>query len=152
MESRKGVQQTPPAWVVPLIKINKRCFAMRASVVCIGMVRGIKPFALVFLLSGSLPQTAIAEDDYLSLISSEAQKVDLESSPSADSTASDTVQPADDKHLAFEQELKDQYKGSYFVYMRLSDASKQSVYQDYTSGSSFDEVRKKILSLYSNHQ
>ncbi|MET0050329.1 MAG: hypothetical protein ABW095_04525 [Candidatus Thiodiazotropha sp.] len=125
---------------------------MRASVVRIGMVRGLKPFTLAVILSGCLFQAAIAEDDYLSLISSEAHKVDRESPPTADSTAPETVQPVDDKYAAFEQELKDQYKGSYFVYMRLSDASKQSVYQDYTSGSSFDEVRKKILSLYSNHQ
>ncbi|MET0068102.1 MAG: hypothetical protein ABW076_17285 [Candidatus Thiodiazotropha sp.] len=125
---------------------------MRANVVCIGMVRGLKPFALVVILSGSLTQAAIAEDDYLSLISSEAQKVDEESSPSAESAAPEPVQPVDEKLTMFEQSLKDQYKGSYFVYMRLSDTSKQSVYQDYTSGSSFKEVRKKILSLYSNHQ
>ncbi len=125
---------------------------MKANVVCIGMVRGLKPFTLAVILSGCLSQAAIAEDDYLSMISSEAQKVDSESSPSAETTAPETVKPTDKKYAAFEQELKDQYKGSYFVYMRLSDASKQSVYQDYTSGSSFDEVRKKILSLYSNRQ
>ncbi len=126
---------------------------MQAKVVCVGRGLCIKPFTLALCLFGSLSQTAIAEDDYLSLISSEAQKVDMEQSSSAASSSNpEAVQPDDAKLKAFEQGLKDQYKGSYFVYMRLSEASKRSLYQDHVSGVSYDEIRKKILTLYANHQ
>ena len=121
---------------------------MKTNVLSLRLLRHIKPFFFIISLFGWLTQPLLAEDDYLSLISSEAQKIDETSSSASPEEKKATLDEA--QVQAFEATLKDQFKGSYFVYTRLDEQAKKSLQKDYASGATFEEIRTKILALYSN--
>jgi hypothetical protein len=121
---------------------------MKESVFDIEIVKKISLFLITLCFFGLFTQAHSDEtDDYLSRISSEAQKVDAEHQPPTDTKE---AAPALSKQQEFEEILKDQHRGSYPIYSRLSSSAKIEVYKVYKSGVPFDKVRRKIITLYSN--
>ncbi|MEJ2611840.1 MAG: hypothetical protein P8179_17620, partial [Candidatus Thiodiazotropha sp.] len=94
----------------------------------------LKYFVIAWCLFGWLSHSAIAEDDdYLSLISSEAEKIEeeglaTENPPVEENPSLDMI-----KIQEFESLLKDEYIGSYLIYRRLDQSSRNVLYDDYES-------------------
>jgi len=90
-----------------------------------------------------------ADDDYLSAISREAEKVEADAQPTL--TESGEAAPSTDGGLnlqAFEDDLKTRYKGSYTFYQKLPKRTREEVFLEYRDGASMDEIRKKIMDRF----
>lgn len=108
--------------------------------------------AIALCLVGSLSQVSIAdEDDYLSEISIEAKKVDSELPTKGESTQNSEVGSVENAaRIAFEEDLKSRYMGSYTFYQKLPRRAREEVYEEYIGGASIDEIRKKIMNRFLN--
>ena len=96
------------------------------------------------MLFVSMPFSAAAteEDDYLSAISDEAEKVEQNISVDTNGTGQTLRE--------FDAELKSRYRGTYTFYRKLPRRSREEIYQDYRDGASIDEIRKKIMDRFLN--
>jgi hypothetical protein len=115
------------------------------------LIRGVcGRFTWITLATVAMGNCAYAEEDpYLSAISEEAKKVEAESQ----STTSITGQPAAPTEdglslVAFEEDLKARYKGSYTFYQKLPRRTKEEVFLEYRNGASIDEIRKMIMDRF----
>jgi hypothetical protein len=122
---------------------------MRANIINIEILKKVNHFVIASCLTVWLTQAYSDEtEDYLSLISSEANKIDEESPPPETQQAA----PVLSKQQEFEKVLMDQHRGSYPVYKRLTPSAKKEVFEAYESGVSFEKVRRKIITLYSKQK
>lgn len=103
-------------------------------------------------------QTVYAQDDYMSLLDAEVQKVEARQIDGA-AGANDVVSPGSVPIAApvsgdklprdqFDQMLKDEHKGIYTFYKHLPERSRQEVYSEYLSGASTQEIREKTLDRF----
>ncbi|WP_260294302.1 hypothetical protein [Sedimenticola hydrogenitrophicus] len=94
----------------------------------------------------SVSVMAAGEDDYLSALHQEAGKVDGggASSRGAGGEAADGRLSRE----SFESELKEKYAGSAVFYSKLAPGSQEEIYQEYQSGASISELRKKIMDRF----
>lgn len=95
-----------------------------------------------FVISFSV--SAAGEDDYLSALQQEAGKVDK---PVA-GVASAEVAGDRLSRESFENELKEKYAGSAVFYSKLGPGSQEEIYQEYQSGATISELRKKIMDRF----
>jgi (p)ppGpp synthase/HD superfamily hydrolase len=102
------------------------------------------------LLILSVHVDAVAEEDpYLSAISREAQKVEVEGQPALGETDENSEETEEGLSLkAFETDLKTRHKGSYTFYQKLPRRSREEVFQEYRDGASIDEIRQKIMERF----
>jgi hypothetical protein len=108
---------------------------------------------LTVVLFGLVSTIAIAagEDDYLSAISDEVDKVEAVTEYLAkDAGASDNT---DDKEYLgkkqdFEKLLEERYHGSYIFYKKLPERTQLEIYEDYRRGAEIPKLREKIIDRY----
>lgn len=108
--------------------------------------------AIFLSMLGLLAQPAVAQDDdYLSEISAEASKIDSklptqgEAEPNQDGLTDEGA-----AQVAFEEDLKSRYLGSYTFYKKLPRRAREEVYEEYKGGASIDEIRQKIMNRFLN--
>ncbi|MEJ2395432.1 MAG: hypothetical protein P8045_02660 [Candidatus Thiodiazotropha sp.] len=104
--------------------------------------------ALLLMVAVSFFATA-EEDPYLSALSKEAQKVEVEGQTTQ--SESDEAAVSEDGNLdlqMFEEDLKARYKGSYTFYQKLPRRTREEVFVEYRDGASIDEIRKKIMDRF----
>jgi hypothetical protein len=114
----------------------------------INQLFGRGPLALLLMATVSFFATA-EEDPYLSALSKEAQKVEVEGKTTQ--SESDEAAVSEDGYLdlqMFEEDLKARYKGSYTFYQRLPRRTREEVFVEYRDGASIDEIRKKIMDRF----
>lgn len=111
-------------------RFNRSDFA-RLSGVFGGVIIGI---VISFSVNGA------EEDDYLSALKAEASKVGV---PATGGSAGDRL-----SRESFENELKDRYAGSAVFYSKLDAANQEEIYQEYLSGATISELRKKIMDRF----
>ncbi|WP_275097411.1 hypothetical protein [Sedimenticola hydrogenitrophicus] len=89
---------------------------------------------------------AAGEDDYLSALHQEVDKVDggVDKPRGAGGEAADSRLSRE----SFESELKEKYAGSAVFYGKLTPGSQEEIYQEYQSGASISELRKKIMDRF----
>ncbi|MBV2093098.1 MAG: hypothetical protein KUF72_19630 [Candidatus Thiodiazotropha sp. (ex Ctena orbiculata)] len=108
--------------------------------------------AIFLSMLGLLAQPAVAQDDdYLSEISAEASKIDSKL-PTQGEAESNQDGLADEgaAQVAFEEDLKSRYLGSYTFYKKLPRRAREEVYEEYKGGASIDEIRQKIMNRFLN--
>ncbi len=91
---------------------------------------------------------AAGEDDYLSALQQEAGKVGAKPS---ESTVGGTATDKGSERLSresFENELREKYAGSAVFYSKLGAGSQEEIYQEYQSGATISELRKKIMDRF----
>lgn len=117
-----------------------RCYAGRALPALFGwglMIVGfVTPFSVM----------AAGEDDYLSALHQEAGKVD--GSGPASAGAADEAAAGRLSRESFESELKEKYAGSAVFYSKLAPGSQEEIYQEYRSGATISELRRKIMDRF----
>jgi hypothetical protein len=92
------------------------------------------------------------EDPYLSILSQEAKKVDGMSQSTPNGSEGPAVQEYGGLSTqAFEEDLRERYKGSYIFYQKLPTRTKEEIFQEYRDGASFDEIRQKIMDRFLHH-
>ncbi|MEJ2618718.1 MAG: hypothetical protein P8163_00370 [Candidatus Thiodiazotropha sp.] len=106
---------------------------------------------LVLYMIGLLTQSAAAEeDDYISQISAEAKKIDAGLSTPGQQQNQDGSTDKSAAQMAFEEDLKSRYMGSYTFYRKLPQRAREEVYEEYQGGASIDEIRQKIMNRFLN--
>ncbi|MBU0501343.1 MAG: hypothetical protein KJ558_16530 [Gammaproteobacteria bacterium] len=122
---------------------------------------GLSAILLLLLTAPSAGQT-LDEKGYLDAITLEAEKVEQrQTGEQADShnphSAATQVPPAPSNSAQpgltmqqFEEKLKQDYLGTYSLYMKLSQRSKEEIYDSHARGASLDSLREKVLIRY-NH-
>jgi len=98
----------------------------------------------IFGFVTSFSVSAAGDDDYLSALQQEAGKVD-ERVAGATSSASTEERRSRE---SFESELKEKYAGSAVFYSKLAPGSQEEIYQEYQSGATISELRKKIMDRF----
>jgi hypothetical protein len=108
--------------------------------------------AMLFCLLCSMMQVLLAEDDpYLAAITAEAKKIDSGvTGPGDGSQAQGDSSEEDAARMAFEDDLKSRYMGSYTFYKKLPRRARDEVYDEYKGGVSVDEIRRKIMDRFLN--
>ncbi len=103
----------------------------------------------ILLLLVCVTGTCAAEDDYLSTLSREAEKVEADVQPTVTETGEPAAPTESGLNLqAFEEDLKARYKGSYTFYQKLPKRTREEVFLEYRDGASMDEIRKKIMDRF----
>jgi hypothetical protein len=102
------------------------------------------------LLGLSVHVGAVAEEDpYLSAISRQAKKAEVEGQPILSETDENSVDTEEGlSRKAFEADLATRHKGSYTFYQKLSRRSREEVFQAYRDGASIDEIRQIIMERF----
>lgn len=95
-----------------------------------------------FVISFSV--IATEEDDYLSALQQEADKVDER----AAGVASAEAVSGRLSRESFESELKEKYAGSAVFYSKLEPGSQEEIYREYQSGATISQLRKKIMDRF----
>lgn len=103
-------------------------------------------FIPVFVTSFSL--VAAEDDDYLSALNQEAQKVDAKEAAVSTSASSANAEQKAVSRVAFEAELKEKYAGSAVFYSKLSPGSQEEIFLEYQDGATIAELRKKIMDRF----
>jgi hypothetical protein len=114
---------------------------------------------VVVIAVGLLPQYVHAADSYLEALKIEADKIDPEGG--TDSKSSDpafpakglppqTVNPAETikpglKKEDFEQQLQENYYGSYLFYSTLKKKQRDQVYEEYQKKNDIKSIRDSIM-------
>lgn len=111
-----------------------RCKTRRVVPALGGFCGVIFGFVISFSVSGA------GEDDYLSALHQEVGKVD---GPVTGETADDRL-----SRESFESELRSKYTGSAVFYSKLEPGSQEEIYQEYRSGATISELRKKIMDRF----
>ncbi|WP_428622818.1 hypothetical protein [Sedimenticola sp.] len=93
-----------------------------------------------FVISFSV--MAAGEDDYLSALHQEAGKVDGGAVGETEASGGRL------SRAYFERELKEKYAGSAVFYGKLAPGSQEEIYQEYKSGATISELRKKIMDRF----
>ena len=106
-----------------------------------------KSFYCFVITSGLLlfSSQVVAEDDFLSAIEAESQKVESTENQPGDQSGGESV---DDSRQKLEELLSEKYRGSYKFYVKLPERSRQEVVGEYEKGTSIAEIRKKIVDRY----
>lgn len=88
---------------------------------------------------------AAGDADYLSALHQEAGKVD----GTANTQAGDG-HAANDRlsKESFESELREKYAGSAVFYSKLDPGSQEEIFQEYQTGATISELRKKIMDRF----
>ncbi|MCW8890519.1 MAG: hypothetical protein OQL20_07665 [Sedimenticola sp.] len=114
-----------------------RKFSLRAVLVL---------FLSVFVIPFSL---AVAEDDdYLSALNQEAQKVGAKATGTGTTGRTDGSGMSSISREAFEAELKEKYAGSAVFYSKLPPGSQEEIFLEYQDGATIAELRKKIMDRF----
>ncbi|MCG7982076.1 MAG: hypothetical protein JAY90_04900 [Candidatus Thiodiazotropha lotti] len=108
--------------------------------------------AILLTMLGLLAQPAVAQDDdYLSEISAEASKIDSKlPTQGEEKQDQDGLTDESAAQIAFEEDLKSRYLGSYTFYKKLPRRAREEVYEEYKGGASIDEIRQKIMNRFLN--
>lgn len=105
---------------------------------------------LLFAIACGLLQSGpilAAEDDFLSAIEAESEKVDArQETDKKKTTGSAEVDEA--SRDEFEKILAEKYQGSFKFYSKLPERSRQEIVQEYERGTSFVKLRKKIIDRF----
>ncbi len=115
--------------------------------------------ATVIVISGTMSLDAQAADSYLQALKVEADKVDPEGGKDSKSSEPaypakglppQTVNPAETiksglKKEGFEQQLQDNYYGSYLFYSTLSKNQRTKVYEEYMQKNDIKSIRQSIM-------
>ena len=120
------------------------------------LVSMLKWSALVGALLTSVTLQAQGDDAYLKALAAEAEKVGVKNTDDADHAAGGASgnaagNPSTDI-ASFEQELKDNYQGSYTFYSRLPPRSQEEIFADYKGGAPIADIRKKIMNRFMHKQ
>ncbi len=125
-----------------------------ATAVCryVGSSRCFSVGLWFLALNGS---AAMAVDDaYLDLLNEEATKVEPEATDTKkdDVSGVPAVAPARAGNLAsreaFEASLRKENVGTYSLYRRLPERSREEVFLDYRRGASMEALREKVVNRY----
>ncbi len=109
-------------------------------------------FTCFFMLSAASPAFS-ADDDYLKdldaeVLKVEARRIDGESGSSeveAPAESPAVVEtPSDISRSDFDEMLKKRFRGADVLYQRLSERSRQEVFQKYLNGASMRKIRQTI--------
>lgn len=101
---------------------------------------------ILLVLLVSLLALDVQADDYLDSLEAEVDKVENHSFD--DSVESKAEPDAEDEVLLrheFEQHLSQKNKGSYTLYKKLPERSRQEVYEEFTQGASMSQIRRTIV-------
>lgn len=106
---------------------------------------------LVSFLWGVSP--VVSAEDYLSELASEARKVETRQIDSAEGKEEVIAAPAQQPaaparsvdRAAFEGLLKEHYLGTYRFYKKLSERSREEIFEQYRGGADIGVIRSKIV-------
>jgi hypothetical protein len=109
---------------------------------------------LFAIILGLLVSNAVvaADDDFLSAIEAESEKVGSRHAPEEQLPAKN-ADGAEDENVArsldeFEQLLEERYRGSYVFFSKLPERSREEIFQEYQRGMPIGKIRKKIVDRY----
>ena len=113
------------------------------------MTRSGRLFAVGMMCFGFCPGYAVG-DSYLDLVDEEATKVEARSTDKgpdgAENQADDLRRSASRER--FEALLEQRHVGTFSIYRRLPERSRQEVFRDYRNGASIEALREKIVDRY----
>lgn len=98
----------------------------------------------LIVLGLSVPALSTAQSKYLDMLDAYSDEI---STP--DETA---VDEAVNNHGSFEQQLRRNFKGSYVLYTKLPEKSKQMVYNKYKETGKVADIRSLIVKLYAQRE
>ena len=88
------------------------------------------------------------EDDFLSAIEAESNKLDSRENVAEEPPKKNAGNADKNKRDEFEKKLEDSYHGSYVFYSKLPERVRQEIVQEYSRGTPFMKIRKKIVNRY----
>lgn len=115
--------------------------------------------AAVVIVSGMMPLNTLAADSYLQALKVEADKVDPEGGkdtkssdpaypakglPPQNVNPAETIKPGLNKE-GFEQQLQENYYGSYLFYSTLQKNQRDKVYEEYKQKNDIKSIRESIM-------
>jgi len=86
-----------------------------------------------------------AGDDLLQSLEAEAQKVDAHPVLEASMATSPSLDELQKQRAAFESDLQEHNKGTFAIYARLPERSREEVVRSYVDGASMDEIRQLVI-------
>jgi hypothetical protein len=96
----------------------------------------------------AVPVYAADEEDYLSQITAEVDKVDAVTEYIAEESGGDDSRAYLEKKTDFERLLEESYHGSYVFYKKLSERAQLEIFDDYRDGQEISVLREKIIDRY----
>jgi len=96
--------------------------------------------ALICMITVAAPNAA-AQDNYLDMLDAYSDDVQQGASSADDKTGVNS-------RFTFEGQLRRNFKGSYVLYTKLTDVSKDIVFNKYQETGSVADVRSLIVKLY----
>lgn len=105
---------------------------------------------LTVLLLVLLSKVAFAagDEDFLSAITDEVDKVDAVTEYLADEQGSTDSKEYLGKKQDFEKLLEERYHGSFIFYKKLPERTQLEIYEDYRRGAEIPKLREKIIDRY----
>lgn len=111
-----------------------------------------KYIALKLFLSAipafAVPVHAADEEDYLSQITAEVEKVDAVTEYTANESGSGDSRAYLENKTDFEKLLEENYHGSYVFYRKLPERAQLEIFDDYRDGQEISVLREKIIDRY----
>lgn len=112
-------------------------------------------FGAVLFVSVTSPVSDAADDPYLQLLDEEVTKVEAVSTdtvrehaaPLAEAGATGGAQTVPSR-ARFESLLRQQHVGTYSIYRRLPERSREEIFVDYANGASMEALREKVVDRY----
>ena len=96
----------------------------------------------------AVPVYAADEEDYLSQITAEVDKVDAVTEYIAEESGGDDSRAYLEKKTDFERLLEESYHGSYVFYKKLPERAQLEIFDDYRDGQEISVLREKIIDRY----
>ena len=96
----------------------------------------------------AVPVYAADEEDYLSEITAEVDKVDAVTEYIANESGSGDSRVYLEKKTDFEKLLEESYHGSYVFYKKLPERAQLEIFDDYRDGQEISVLREKIIDRY----
>jgi hypothetical protein len=100
--------------------------------------------AVLIILGLTVPALATAQGDYLDMLDAYSDEI---SEPGGT-----PVTDAENSRGSFENQLRRNFKGSYVLYTKLPEESKQMVYNKYRETGKVADVRSFIVKLYAQRK
>jgi hypothetical protein len=96
----------------------------------------------------AVPVYAADDEDYLSEITAEVDKVDAVTEYIAEESGSGDSRAYLEKKNDFEKLLEESYHGSYVFYKKLPERAQLEIFDDYRDGQEMSVLREKIIDRY----
>jgi len=100
--------------------------------------------AVLIVLALMVPELANAQGDYLDMLDTYSDEItEPDGGP---------VTEAENSRGSFENQLRRNFKGSYVLYTKLPEESKQMVYNKYRETAKVSDIRSFIVKLYAQRK